>query len=269
VAYERRIDRANPGCLMFLVDQSGSMSNGNVYGTTTPKMVAVADQVNNFLTELILACSAGDEGLRYYFDIGVIGYGGDHAGPALAGPLAKNLVSIVELANNPISETPPLAWLHPVGSGATPMCAAMDLAGRCLAEWANNHPDSFPPMVANLSDGGATDCQRSDAIALADRLRSLKTLDGNLLFSNVNISTFAGSPLLFPSSEAELPPNDEYASLLFEMSSRLTPDQMKEASSLGAREGARSFVFNSGIATLRQFLRIGTMTSGLDDRLTG
>ena len=126
------------------------------------------------------------------------------------------------------------------------------------------HPDSFPPVVINISDGGATDGElRAD---LAGQLRGLKTLDGDLLFFNVNISARPGSPLLFPSNAAQLPPNDEYAATLYEMSSRLTPDQLKEAVRFGATEGARGFAFNTNILALRQFLRIGTMVRTVDDR---
>jgi hypothetical protein len=268
VAYERRIDRANPGCIFFLVDQSGSMTEP-VHGTATPKMTAVAEQINDLLTEFVLACSAGDEGVRHYFDIGLVGYGKE-VGPALRGNLANNdIVSIVELANNPLATTPGPVWLQPVADGATPMCGAIDKAGRLMAEWANHHPESFPPIVINISDGAATDGEPTDLADLAGQLRSLKTLDGELLFFNVNISSRPGSPVLFPSGAAELPVNDELAAMLFEISSRLTPDQLKEAKQLyAASDGARGFAFNTNISALRQFLRIGTMVRNVDDRPT-
>ncbi len=268
MAYERRIDRANPGCLLFLIDQSGSMAE-LVHGTATPKMTAVADQINNLLIEIILACSAGDEGIRHYFDLGLIGYSGEEARPALSGSLTgKELVSIIDLADNPITTTPNPVWVQPVAADRTPMWAAMNMAGRLMAEWANGHAHAFPPIVINISDGAATDREAPELTDLAGRLRSLKTLDGELLFFNVNISALPGSPILFPSNAAQLPPNDDYAAILFEMSSRLTPDQLEEAVRFGATEGARGFAFNSDITALRQFLRIGTMVRTVDDRTT-
>jgi hypothetical protein len=266
VAYERRIDRANPGCMLFLVDRSGSMGFENIHGTSTPKMVAVADQINGLLTELVLACSAGDEGIRHYFDVGVIGYG-ERVGPALGGSLAnQDIVSIVDLADNPLRTAPKPEWVEPLAAGGTPMTAAIDLAGQLMADWANRHPDSFPPIVLNISDGAATD---GDPQELAARLRGLKTMDGNLLLFNVNVSARPGSPLLFPSSTSQLPQGDKYATVLFEMSSPLTPDQLHEASRLhGAGADARGFAFNSDITALRQFLRIGTMVANFDDAPT-
>lgn len=267
MAYERRIDRADPGCLLFLVDQSGSM-NEPVHGTSVPKKDAVAEQINNLLTEFILACSAGDEGIRHYFDIGVIGFGVE-VGSALSGPLAgRKLVSIVDLADQPLATEPKPIWLRPTAGGATPMCAAMDTAGRLMADWANDHPDSFPPIVINISDGAATDGDHARLTGLAARMRSLKTLDGDLLFFNVNVSARPGEPLLFPSDASALPADDSYARVLFEMSSKLTPRQLKEAQRLGAQPGARGFAFNSDVMALRQFLEIGTMVQTGADRPT-
>ena len=265
MAYERRIDRANPGCILFLVDQSGSMQEP-VHGTAIPKMSAIADQINDLLTEFVLACSAGDEGVRHYFDIGLIGYG-QQVGGAFGGALAgRSIVSIVEMANNPLATTPDPIWLRPVAAGGTPMCGAIDVAGRLMADWANQHPESFPPLVINISDGAATD---GDPTALAGQLRGLKTLDGDLLFFNVNISARPGAPLLFPADSRELPANDEYAMTLFEISSRLTPDQLREAKQFhGAADGARGYAFNTNIGALRQFLRIGTMVRNVEDRST-
>jgi hypothetical protein len=267
MAYERRIDRANPGCILFLVDQSGSMAEP-VHGTSTPKHDAVADQINNLLTEFILACSAGDEGIRHYFDLGVMGYG-QSVGSALGGSLSgKDLVSIVELADQPLQIEPVPLWVRPVAGGRTPMCEAMDLAGRLMAGWANEHPESLPPIVINISDGGATDGDTQKLTGLASRLRSLKTLDGGLLFFNINVSARPGTPLLFPSASTALPPDDVYAAVLFDMSSKLTANQLKEAARFGATEGARGFAFNSDVTALRQFLQIGTMVQTVDDRPT-
>jgi hypothetical protein len=196
----------------------------------------------------------------------VIGYG-QKVGAALGGKLAqREVVSIVDLANNPLVVTPGPRWLNPAAAGATPMRRAIDVAGHLMADWANAHPESFPPIVINISDGAASDGDPTD---LATQLRGLKTLDGELLFFNVNISARPGSPLLFPSNAAQLPQGDEYAAILFELSSRLTPDQLKEAKLIyDVADGARGFAFNTNVGALRQFLRIGTMVRNVDDRPT-
>ena len=48
-------------------------------------------------------------------------------------------------------------WVEPLNEGGTPMCAAMDRAGRIAHSWIQTYPQSFPPIVINLSDGESTD----------------------------------------------------------------------------------------------------------------
>ena len=101
MAYERRLDRNNPGCMVFLVDQSGSMSE-TVAGEQRSKADAVAEALNNLLYELVLRCIKDEnEGPRHYYDISVIGYG-PGVGSALGGALnGRDMVSIVDVADNP------------------------------------------------------------------------------------------------------------------------------------------------------------------------
>ena len=65
--------------------------------------------------------------------------------------------------------------------------------------------------------------------------------------------------LHFPDAEDDLP--DEYARLLFRMSSCLIPSMRANAREMGykASEDARGFVFNARIEDVVQFLNIGTM----------
>ena len=56
--YEMQIDRANPGCIIFLVDQSNSMLDG-IAGTARPKLDTVATAINRFFAELITSCEKG------------------------------------------------------------------------------------------------------------------------------------------------------------------------------------------------------------------
>jgi hypothetical protein len=100
MSYSAEINRSNPGCFLFLIDQSGSMSDP--WGKESSKKIAegVADIINKLLQNLIIKC-AKSEGVRDYFHIGVIGYG-ESVESAFSGPLAgKDLVSISEVANFP------------------------------------------------------------------------------------------------------------------------------------------------------------------------
>ena len=48
-------------------------------------------------------------------------------------------------------------WLRPKAGYGTPMCDALSTASTALQEWTSQHPDSYPPMVINVTDGAATD----------------------------------------------------------------------------------------------------------------
>ncbi|MEO8397112.1 MAG: VWA domain-containing protein, partial [Chloroflexota bacterium] len=73
MAYSAEISRANPSMFLFLLDQSGSMSDpfGGGGGKKDQK---VADAINNLLFNLTIKC-AKSEGVRDYYHVGVIGYG--------------------------------------------------------------------------------------------------------------------------------------------------------------------------------------------------
>ncbi|HEC11436.1 MAG TPA: VWA domain-containing protein [Acidimicrobiales bacterium] len=269
MSYARRVDRDHPACFVFLVDQSYSMTEPCSGRVEESKAQAVAEAINDLLYELVMRCVKNPtEGPRHYYDIAVIGYGAT-VGPAWGGNLTGSyLTSIVDIANSPTrieQRTNPATgrsirkpvWLEPTADGATPMVTAMDRAGAMLARWVETHPDSFPPIVINISDGAATD---GDPVEWARRLESLATSDGSTLVFNVNISATEAEPLMFPSSSEALP--DQYARQLFEASSELPPfiRELAGMQGLTVGPGARGFVFNADISTVVNFLQIGTAT---------
>ncbi|MBI3950237.1 MAG: VWA domain-containing protein [Acidobacteria bacterium] len=171
--YTAEISRVNPSCFLFLIDQSGSMSD-LFPEVGCSKAQGLADAVNRLLQTLATRCAKGEE-VRDYFDVGVIGYG-QNIGPVLQGPLAgRDLVSISEIAFNPakletkIRKVPDGAgglveqnfqlpiWLDPVHNGGTPMCEALRRAKSLLEGWVVAHPTSYPPTVIHITDGESTD----------------------------------------------------------------------------------------------------------------
>jgi hypothetical protein len=267
--YQRRVDRQNPACFVFLVDQSYSMNEPCAGRPQQSKAQALAEAINNALYELVIRCVKNPtEGPRHYYDVGVIGYGAN-VGSAWGGSLAsQGLVSIVDIANNPLrveerdrsttggsSKAP--VWFDATADGATPMSGAMDQAGRLIAGWVADHPDSFPPIIINISDGAATD---GDPTVWTSRLTSLSTSDGNVLVFNVNLSAVGGDQVFFPSGTEPL--GDDYARQMFEMSSEL-PGFMAEMAGMQGHTisaHARGFVFNADITSVVNFLQIGTST---------
>ncbi|MBE2270086.1 MAG: VWA domain-containing protein [Anaerolinea sp.] len=278
MAYQAEISRSNPSMFLFLLDQSGSMADkfgsGGVGGRKDQK---VADAINNLLYNLTIKC-AKSEGVRDYYDVGVLGYGAK-VGTLLSGALAeKDWAPISKIADAPqrIEERTKKVedgaggvidqkvrfpiWFSPVSNGGTPMVQALKEARRIVSSWLAQHPDSFPPIVINVTDGESSD---GSPLAAAADLRELSSSDGNVLLFNVHLSSVGGLPIEFPHSEAELP--DQYAKQLFQMSSEL-PEHIRSAARAEGYQVAdtsRGFVFNADIVSVIRFLDIGTRPSNL------
>ncbi len=275
MAYEAEVSRTNPSAFLFLVDMSGSMTDP--YANGKRKADGVADAINKLLTNLSIKCTKS-EGVRDYYDVGVLAYG-KQVGPALGGDLAGKLLSpISAVAEHParIEERTRLdedsdgsmaetkvkfpVWFDPKAAGSTPMCKAMQQAHEALEPWVAEHPYSFPPIVINITDGESTD---GDPTSEAERIRALETQDGPALLFNCHISGTQGSSVLFADAEEGLP--DQFAKLLFNMSSPL-PDGIRDGAE---REGfdvtrdSRGFAFNADLVELIRFLDIGTRPSNL------
>lgn len=277
MSYSAEVSRSNPACFLFLIDQSGSMSDP--WGKESTKKIAegVADIINKLLQNLIIKC-AKSEGVRDYFHIGVIGYG-EFVKSAFSGPLAgKDLVPISEVANLParieerkkkvddgaggiLEQTVKFPiWFEPVANGATPMCQALTHAHSILNNWLNEHPASYPPIVINITDGEATD---GDPSKPAQKLMDLSSNDGNVLLFNIHTSSNKATPITFADEETVLP--DDFSKLLFTMSSKLPEDMRAIAKKEGfpVTSTARGFVFNAKPIELISFLDIGTRASNL------
>jgi len=270
--YAAELSRTNPTALLFLIDQSSSMAEPFGIQPDKPKADGVADGINRLLQNLVLKCAKGD-GIRDYFHVGVIGYGGRVVW-ALGGKLSgQKLVPISVIANNPLKVEQRTrkvddgagglveqkfkfpVWFEPMAGGRTPMCQALAEATTALEEFTALFPDAFPPLVINISDGRPTD---GNPELPAAKLRNLATTDGNVLIFNAHLSSKEARPIEFPSQESELPDPD--ALILFKMSSILPPKLRDAALGEGFRvnENTRGFVFNADLVSVIRFLDIGT-----------
>lgn len=275
--YSAEISRNNPSCFLFLIDQSYSMSD-KFHGTERTLAQGVSDAINRLLQNLVIKC-AKTEGVRNYYDVGVIGYGAN-VGPAFAGNIAgKEIVSISEIADNParIEERSKKVddgagglidqkvkfpiWFDPTANEGTPMTQAFTMSHRIIDGWIQQHPDSFPPTVIHITDGESTD---GDPTSAMNALAELQTSDGNVLVFNLHLSKKDLQPLSFPSNPEILP--DQYAQMLFSSASLLTPFMRSVANSdygIELAEGAKGFVLNAGIELIITALDIGTRPSNL------
>lgn len=283
MAYSQEISRERRGAFLFLVDQSRSMNKPfglDGSGQQISRAEVVANTLNATLEELVNRCMR-DEGVRDYFDIGIIGYGRTNRAEfcwrgALAG---RGVVAISEVADNaevvekeitvmvrgqPMVEriVTPL-WIEPVAVDSTPMNGAFRLAQATLEEWVYHNPHSFPPAVINITDGMANDVNsEEELLASARRLTGLGTGDGQTLLINCHIAGGDADPVVFPGSADQLPA-DRYARLLFEMSSELSDRHRAIICEIFDRDldstpSLRGMAFNADAVALVKLLEIGT-----------
>jgi hypothetical protein len=237
------------------------------------KAEQVADAVNKGLQNLIVNCTRA-EGVRNYLHLGVIGYGGTVGSvlPSLGSSVLHSLSQVVEhplRIENRRRKVPDGAggfyeesivfpvWVEPSAYGQTPMCAALDLAFQELQTWIRDHPKARPPVVLNFTDGQATD---GDPIPYADRLRDLRTEDGNVTLMNLHFAPDALQKIIYPDSTAGI--SDPYAEQLFQMSSILTPDMQIQAKAWGCPVTPLShgYVLNADVPDLVTFIELGTLS---------
>ncbi len=264
--YKEKVNSLNPTCFLFLVDQSGSMEAPFGGDKSKTKAQGVADAINRLLHTLILRCTIGPK-VHDRCYVGVVGYGeeiglgftGDH----LAGEVLQRISLIndhplrIEQRQKKIDDgAGGLAaqtvrfpvWFDPVAKGKTLMYGAFQAAQEVVRGFLEQHPNCYPPIVINITDGKPTDANPEP---LAASLRGMASSDGNVLLFNIHISEREERPVLFPASDANLP--DEYARLLFRMSSVFPPEMCKQVTIQEEKplvEDARCFAFNADFPSL-------------------
>ena len=86
------------------------------------------------------------------------------------------------------------------------MCQAIAVAGSHVYDWVSAHPNSFPPIVINITDGMVTDSPY-EGVGLeewAARLTGIQTNDGPAMLFNVFLSPSGENGSLFPASDRGL-----------------------------------------------------------------
>lgn len=276
MSHEAQISRNNPTAFLFVVDQSGSMSDRMAIGKS--KAEFVSDALNRTLMNLIGRCTK-PEGVRDYFEVGVIGYGGHGIANGFSGALGARVLNPVSaIEQNPtrvedrkkrmddgaggIVETAVKfpVWFEPRADGGTPMRAALAKAAEEIAAWCDAHPESYPPTILHVTDGESGD---GDPEEIAANLGQFRTNDGSVVVMNIHVSALGSDTIKFPSSDSRLP--DSYAKMLFRMSSVLPPHVAAFAKDKGyaVTPESRGYMFNAEAGEIVDFFDIGTRASQL------
>jgi len=280
--YEQSITRSRRTAFLILIDGSGSMAEELLFqGRRTSKAEAVAAITNNLLFELIERARRSD-GVRDYYDMAVLSYGGDDRVESLFGPKNEWLpVSGLAASATPIAtatvefrlpdgrtslrEIPAPQWIAPRAAGQTPMYEALLTARDMIAQWVvrPENADSFPPVVFNITDGEATDGGDEDLRTVCSQIKELGTTDGKALLIHIHLAAGdALRPLLFPSADEAGYPS-RYASLLYDCSSEmpaLFEPAIRRAKGPGALPPFRGMSYNASMAELISILNIGSIS---------
>ncbi len=225
MAYEKQVGSDNPGCIIILVDQS----MGDIYGDgTEEKKDVVARAVNSVIDKLVTSCTDSEE-IKDRCHVNVIGYS-DEVNRVIEGMISeigespKRFETVKKKESDGAGglveiEVQMPIWLEPKAVNGTPMDEAFQQAYDIAQEWCTEYPNSFPPIVINITDGAPDDPEAThDA---AKRVMGLETTDGNVLVFNIHISSWDGArSVILPHSTNQLE-GDPYANFLFNISSVL------------------------------------------------
>ncbi|GAB3261045.1 vWA domain-containing protein [Kineosporia babensis] len=260
MTYTRRMSTRYPGCVVVLIDQSASMAEDIAGHTGITRAQAVASAADGLLDELVQRCVKDDDQVKPWCDVAVLGYGGQ----GIVSMFPPGFVSTSELDRFALPSATAqdefdtgMHWIKPMFDGHTPMAEALQRAHQMIRGWIQKHPDSFPPVVLNVTDGMAN---TADPHEPAAALRRLGTSDGNALLFNLHLSSSQAQRVEYPATTPVL--EDKYAAALFDMSSEIPP-QLVETSRFPLQPGARGFVFNGGAAALLHFFMWGTPVGAL------
>ena len=280
--YTQSITRNHRTAFILAIDCSGSMAESILFrGRRLTKAEAVAGITNDLLFELVERARRSD-GIRDYYDIAVIGYSGDDEVRSLL-PDGEELVPVSALAAREmpvrteviehrlpdgsiaLREIPAPSWIEPQAAGQTPMCEALRRVRDIAAEWTARaaNAESFPPVVFNITDGEATDCDDEELRAVCNQIKALETADGNVRLRHRPLAAGdAGRHVFFPEAH-EANYTNRYAALLYDCSSEMPAvfnEAIREAKGPGAVPPFRGMSYNASAAQLVTMLNIGSIS---------
>ena len=276
--YSQEITRQHRTAFILALDRSGSMQESVRFGKKVmSKAEAVSIIANALITELIDRCRRTDS-LRNYYDVAVVGYSNDNIEMLLGrdGMLSIDDLSRISPRRRTFSNEEQLSeqnsaifqhsldeWFTPHAEGNTPMYEAMLRVRDLAKEWCekSENRQSFPPVVINITDGEASDCDDNELRDICEQIKRIATDDGNVLLINIHISTDSTLPaIIFPMAE-ELTGAGRYSRLLAECSSVMPSafdSAICEMKGRGATPPFFGMGYNASIIELLSMVNIGS-----------
>jgi len=269
---------ATPGYIIFLVDQSGSMSETYTEGKTRSEFTALV--INRTINELINTNMDGEKVKDRVF-ISMIGYGGssslavDDIRSDYLSSFADNPLRMEQLKKKvsdgaggliEIDEQMPI-FIEPTANGLTPMADALSFARELIEGWLQKKPNNPAPIIINISDGmpftgSSINEAMSNSISVSKEIMNIKSADGNPLIFNCHLGV--GQSYSFNENESEL--SDDQAKFLFNISSEI-PDSYRNAAvkhDFTIKAKSRVFVSNAKPEMFIKLINFGSSGPGID-----
>lgn len=244
-----------PGHIIYLIDQSGSMSGANEQ--------KAAESITSAMIETLKGCIQGKE-VRNRVYITIIGYGNEDGVSIVKEGWIADFVNDLQLCKKNSSTIIPAK-----SYGMTPMAEAFALANKCITTWLSQRESvqgdyKIPaPIVINITDGYPDDV--NEATIEAQKVMNIVTRDdGNVLVFNIHMDDSVDQvEVKFPTTKSLLNGVIE-GEFLYDISSEMTPDFIKAAQAQkfeGIVPGSKGFVVNAKGDTLVRFVTFGSGVS--------
>lgn len=268
----KQFSSANPGLIIMLVDQSGSMSESYPEGGS--KAVFTHKVVNRTINEMINSNMDGETVKDRVF-ISLLGCGGTGVSEIRTDKLS-------EFANNPLrvesnmqkvsdgngglvevpTQTP--IYFEVKAGGITPLGTALEKAKEIAKAFMEKHPTSPLPVIIVVTDGlPYAEHVDEEAKAIAE---GQEIISSGIIIFNCHIGNGANK-CSFPSSEDELP--DKEARFLYQISSEVPEDYRQAAAKLelNLADHCKGMVSNADPIMLIKFLNFGS-SAACQDRMS-
>jgi hypothetical protein len=269
MSYSKQWSSNNPGLLLLLLDQSGSM-NGRIAGENESKATFATRAINSLIKEIVMRNMDG-ESVRNRVRMSVIGY--NNSAPILLNGMLKDfafkprgmqdVIKRIDSENGIIemSVKQPY-WITECADGGTNMMGAYKAAHEIIVQHGREFPEAPSPVVINLSDGEPNtggECKDVQDFIHGTIWKS-GTTDGATLTYNMFLSDRSNQSIDYPSSLSEIVLCDEHSRFMFESSSIIPAAFWAAATHLGIKlkENSRGCVINHSGDSLVKFIRFGS-----------
>lgn len=218
--YENSFTRANPGLVIFMIDQSASMSEIGYEGR--PLAETAADIMNSMIDELTLKFMLGER-VRDCAYIVIIGYGGTKDSMEAELLYCRSIAQLFADDTIPVKQfvgmipdgaggTIPVnyeikQYVTPTSVGVGQMSNAFQLASSLVKEWLTRAKETYSitrddsrdpiPLIINISDGDLVDCE-ADVLKYANEIMDITIPDGNPLIANILMPAYKSGSILLP-----------------------------------------------------------------------